>query len=942
MTSGASFMIIPAHGSGLDRAAFETLLQALALPTHRPWLRLPGRRSWARRSVSGPFALELVGSFERQAFVVRAAHPTLLAHLATQLQARFPSAKIVAVAAEADPLALQAGEEATVYELRRGEEHIFLPLRVSGEARLLSSGGLDPLLGLLAPLATLPEETRVIFQLALAAAPDRWSVGQEESADRYSLHQIRENRHRQDHEAATESDPLPLHLLLLVLLGIAAVGLWRSHPMPILPLLATVPLGLTVFFALGVVVAGTLIASPAGGLIRDRKTVYDTRLVAEKTERVAYRSILRLYAFSPTGHGDARIQARWRTFREQILDQAVAAYRQFHTANAGYFKPRRLSSRQVRRLLPRTPSLSTTLPVRWTEGVSRSSHLLTVAEVASLWHLPEKEDLAQLPFLQDEAAYHSRLSPRPLATFSAPWGPGLRAPLTANPKRQLLGISQHAGIRAEVMLSADILGRHTLALGGTGKGKSSLLLALARAWLEADFAGEQLPGLVLLDPHGDLAGALLQSVPAARWSDVLVLDLADTDYPFGLNPLDVTLGRTRDKACEDLMAVFAHIWASSWGYRMEDIWKASLKTLFEANEWLIYRDPEHGPEQQYTLVDVVPLLSNKAFRRLVLSQIEDPDLMLWWERFATWDMRLRTDATLPVLNKVGNFGGSKVARRVLGQGRSTVDPAAALAAGRIIVVHTAPHVVGPDTGALVGATILGLVQTALGGQADLPRAERRRTQVVIDEFQAIPGADYASMLGELRKFGGVFVLATQSLAHLDRLDHMAGTLRATVLSNISNLFAFGMSAEDARKIAPELDGMVTEQDLINLEDYTCYARLTQAGQRLRTFSLTLALPHGGLTASERELRERSRRLVGRPRAEVEEDLHKAMQRRLAPARQLSLSPAVRYPPDDDALPAGEPEEWWTRQQLQRQAPRRRSTAADRQGLNTRTKNIPDG
>jgi hypothetical protein len=54
-----------------------------------------------------------------------------------------------------------------------------------------------------------------------------------------------------------------------------------------------------------------------------------------------------------------------------------------------------------------------------------------------------------------------------------------------------------------------------------------------------------------------------------------------------------------------------------------------------ADEALVTRDPVSGPDQQYTLVDVVSLLSNKAFRRLALSQIEDPDLLLWWQRFAT-------------------------------------------------------------------------------------------------------------------------------------------------------------------------------------------------------------------------------------------------------------------------------------------------------------------
>jgi hypothetical protein len=614
--------------------------------------------------------------------------------------------------------------------------------------------------------------------------------------------------------------------------------------------------------------------------------------------------------------------------------------------------------------------------------------------VATLWHLPQEADLAQIPFLQDVATYHSRLAPRSLATFVQSTGvpdtaddiAGLlrrlappstldtgSAPVpdlntSSDGQRPVLGVSSHGGHQALVRCNAELLGRHSLAIGGTGKGKSSLLLCLARSWLEASFPAEPTPGLVLLDPHGDLAEALLQTLPVQRKPDVRVLDLADTDYPFALNPLDVTLGRSRDKACEDLMAIFQHIWESSWGYRMEDIWKASLKTLFEANQALVASDPVAGPNQQYTLVDVVPLLSNKAFRRVALSRIKDPDLLLWWQRFATWDMRLQTDATLPVLNKVGNFGGSEVSRRILGQGRSTIDLAAALRAGQIVIVHTAPNIVGPDTGALVGATLLGLVQTALGAQAHLPREARRRTLVVIDEFQAIPGANYAGMLSELRKFGGVFVLATQTLAHLDRLG---ATLRATVLGNISNLFAFGMSADDARKIAPELDGTVTEQDLINLEDYSCYARLTSGGQRLRTFSLRLAPPPSGSSSQEQSIRAYSREVICRPQADVELDLDVAMQRRLFPASSGIRPPigtrssasttgigvttgagAVHLPPPGEPLPEDEPEEWLqeeyravevaraTQQQKQasdqetpavkRPKARRRSTAAQRQ------------
>ena len=99
------------------------------------------------------------------------------------------------------------------------------------------------------------------------------------------------------------------------------------------------------------------------------------------------------------------------------------------------------------------------------------------------------------------------------------------------------------------------------------------------------------------------------------------------------------------------------------------------------------------------------------------------------------------------------------------------------------------------------------------------------------------GANYQSMLAELRKYGGSFALATQSLAYLDRLDR---TLRATVLANIDHLFAFHMAGEDAR-LLHELEG-ITEEDITNLDDFQCYVKLSLQGHRLPVFSLQLEAP----------------------------------------------------------------------------------------------------
>ena len=104
--------------------------------------------------------------------------------------------------------------------------------------------------------------------------------------------------------------------------------------------------------------------------------------------------------------------------------------------------------------------------------------------------------------------------------------------------------------------------------------------------------------------------------------------------------------------------------------------------------------------------------------------------------------------------------------------------------------------VGGDTAALIGGTLINLVAQVVGGQAARERAGRRPVTFLVDEFQTLPGADYELILSELRKYGANLILATQSLARLDALDQEhARALRPTVFANLDGLIAFHTSAE---------------------------------------------------------------------------------------------------------------------------------------------------
>lgn len=540
-------------------------------------------------------------------------------------------------------------------------------------------------------------------------------------------------------------------------------------------------------------------------------------------------------------------------------------------------------------------------PCGWTVDLRRSSHLLSVADVAALWHLPQAQDLADLPYVEHGRA-RTQLAPATLTQ-----GHGWR-----------IGTSSHAGHCVPVFLPDECLRHNLLAVASTGKGKSTLFQHLAaavfavRANIASGSAGSSgiartesarsVPGfsLAFIEPHGDVVAALLGRIPAWERDNVVLVDLANADYPVGINPLDM-VGNDRDKVVDNLITIAEHLWEASYGSRTENVLEYALKTLADVNERLVESDPQYGPDRQYTLLDVVPLLRQSSFRQALFEQVRDSLLLDWWQHYyEPMDAHQQREVTSSVITKLSKFSSSRRARRILGQPRSTLDLNALIRAGHILLVSTASGMVGADLSELIGIVLLGLFEAALAEQAALPPQQRQRYLVLIDEFQVYRGANYQMMLAELRKYGGSFGLATQSLAYLDRLDR---TLRSTVLANIDHLFAFHMAGEDAR-LLHELDG-IAEDDITNLDDFQCYVKLSLAGRRLPVFSLDLALPAPADEDVALTIRLRSQQRDARPAGVVDDMLRQSRVRQQQPPTAPKKARATTERRQAEAEPGSE-------------------------------------
>jgi hypothetical protein len=757
-------VLVPRAASTRDVVALETAMQGLAQDDRHP------------------VALELAATATSRGFLLRATSLLSLQHLCSQVQARYPQAIIRPVGEAHDPLTLQDGEEVSVVELSAGAA-AYLPLRAFRE-REWQLEGADPLLGILGVFNHLPPQMRVVSQLALLPASPTWSSPYLRKAVEHPLEQ-EHLRARYDMSGRGASGPSTLQLVGLGVLVALLLVWWRFQKqinahiptwvvqagLSVLhgkaPQLSPGQVSLLVITGVFAFVALFFLAFL---IIRLRSrlssaALYDRRLVEEKTARPAYRVRLRLFVFSastelvaainrPSWHALVRHLFRWpldtaswlqsyrafraasklhiqeREVRVQVLDQLAAAYRQYHTASGGYFVPRHLSQRKSRRILG---SRSAHLP-GWAANLSRSSHRLSVADLAALWHLPQAHDLADLPYLE-RARARTALAPRILSL-----GQGWR-----------VGTSSHAGHTVPVFLPPECLRHNLLAVASTGKGKSTLFQHLAQALCLARAGMDEVvrPGLAFIEPHGDVVYALCGLLPPCERDNVVLVDLADSDYPVGINPLDM-VGRNRDKAVDTLITLSEHLWAASYGSRTENVLEYSVKTLADANEWLIQSDPYQGPDRQYTLLDVVPLLRLPSFRHAVLEQVRDGLLLDWWQHYyEPMDAHQQREITSSVITKLSKFASSRVARRILGQPRSTLDLREVVRQGKLLLVSTASGVVGADLSELIGIVLLGLFEAALAEQAVVPFEQRRRYLVLIDEFQVYRNANYQGMLAEL-------------------------------------------------------------------------------------------------------------------------------------------------------------------------------------------------
>lgn len=414
----------------------------------------------------------------------------------------------------------------------------------------------------------------------------------------------------------------------------------------------------------------------------------------------------------------------------------------------------------------------------------------------------------------------------------------------------LVGFSNYPGMthRPLALKREDRL-RHAMVLGPTGSGKSVLLSHLILGDIAAGY------GVVVLDPKGDLVAEVLDRISDHDAERVVVLDASKRDLPIGFNPLGGAQSEeAQERAVDDVLHIFKSIWKEFWGPRSDQIMRAALATLAGS------RAPD---ESAFTLAEIVPLLTQAAFRRALTAGERLPwSLRAFWGLFDGWSDGERTQAIGPVLNKVEAFTSRTPIRLVLGQS-SGLDMGSVFRERRVLLVSLAKGSLGTETANLLGSLLVSsLWQTTLARVA-VPAERRRPVFAYIDEAQDVVRLPLAlaDMLAQARGLGLGLTLAHQYLAQLPE------SVRAAVLGTVRTQIVFATELDDARVLAPRF-APLTAEELTGLAAYEIAVRPSVQGQTLTPVT-GRTLPPSAVLRDGVALAAASRARFGRPRAEVE-------------------------------------------------------------------------
>jgi len=431
------------------------------------------------------------------------------------------------------------------------------------------------------------------------------------------------------------------------------------------------------------------------------------------------------------------------------------------------------------------------------QPMMRSKSILSVEELATIYHLPNKS--VETPHIF--------------------WLRAKRAPAPAQiPKKGLyLGKSVYRGVTRQVHIEDDDRLRHIYVIGKTGVGKSELLTDLIMQDIREG------RGVCFIDPH-DTVEKIMEMIPPERAEDVIYFNPSDTDRPMGLNMLEAKTEEERHFVVTSIVGLM---------YKLYDPHKTGIiGTRFEhaiRNAMLTVMS-----EPGTTFVEVVRVLTDSKYVQELLPKVTDPIVRRYWtDQIAQTSDFHKSEVLDYIVSKFGRFVTNKMMRNIIGQSESAFDFRKVMDEGKILLINLAKGRIGEENSQFLGLILVPKLLIAAMSRQDIPEEERKPFYLYVDEFQNFATPDFAQILSEARKFGLSLTVANQFIGQMEE------EVKNAIFGNVGTLISFRVGVTDANYLQHEYQPTFSETDLINIERFNAYVKTIVNNEPMPAFSMDL-------------------------------------------------------------------------------------------------------
>ncbi|MGJ8530037.1 type IV secretory system conjugative DNA transfer family protein [Maritalea sp.] len=352
--------------------------------------------------------------------------------------------------------------------------------------------------------------------------------------------------------------------------------------------------------------------------------------------------------------------------------------------------------------------------------------------------------------------------------------------------------------RQDVSFTIPISSRfeHHHIVAGSGHGKTQTLQYLISQDLEAMSGGNRT--VIVLDSQGDLIrniSNLAVFAPGGALHDrIVIIDPTDVEWPVSLNLFDVGIERLqgyapleRERLTNSILELYDFVLGSLLSAEMTQ----KQNVIFRYVTRLMLYIPD---ATIHTLRELMEPGSQVKFAADI-AKLSGTAKHFFETEFAGREFE---QTKKQVLRRLWGILENQTFERMFSHPRSKLDLFSEMNAGKVILINTAKDLLKETGTEIFGRFFIAMIAQAAQERATLPENRRTPTMVYIDEAADYFDRNIGLILAQARKYNVGMVLAHQYLGQLEP------RLQEAFAANTSIKFAGGVSAKDARTLAPML------------------------------------------------------------------------------------------------------------------------------------------